>query len=391
MKSKEKAKIVIGIILILSLLVIYIIYSKNISQTTVYASNEKINEVRISKAKKINLENIIISNQQDTTEQIITEEVELEYITEYKNNNELPKETIQVTQEGRTGIQQITKKVKYTENGETQEEIINTITTKAAVNKIVEIGTSNLKISSKVTKGSKVYVTSDRANVMKESDTQSDKITTISKNTELTVREINDDWYQVYIEGQYGWIKSENVTSINPNPIYQAENNVITKCDFNMELNKPSGLSLEQFQKVLTDSKDVNKIFSENAEYFYYIEKQYNINGIFVAAIGIHESGWGTSNISKTKKNLFGYGAYDSSPYSSSYSFETYAEGIDLIARVLVKYYLNPKGTAIYGSEVANGKYYNGNTLTAVNQKYATDQNWANKVYKQMQYLYSKL
>ena len=186
--------------------------------------------------------------------------------------------------------------------------------------------------------------------------------------------------------------KIRNVTIVNPNPTYENQGtNTITKCDFNMALNKPSGLTLEQFKKVLNDSKDVNNVFSENAEYFYYIEKQYNINGIFVAAVGIHESGWGTSNISKNKKNLFGYGAYDSSPYNSSYSFSSYSEGIDLIARVFVKYYLNPSGTAIYGGEIASGKYYNGNTLTAVNQKYATDKNWASKVYNYMEYLYSKI
>ena len=35
-----------------------------------------------------------------------------------------------------------------------------------------------------------------------------------------------------------------------------------------MELNKPSGLTLEQFQKILTDDKDINSIFRDNAEYF---------------------------------------------------------------------------------------------------------------------------
>ena len=158
-----------------------------------------------------------------------------------------------------------------------------------------------------------------------------------------------------------------------------------------MALNKPSGLSLEQFKKVLSDSKDVNGIFSSNAEYFYYIEKQYNINGIFVAAIGIHESGWGTSRIAKNKNNLFGYRAYDSSPYNSASTFETYAEGIDFIARMLVKYYLNPKGIAISNGETAVGTYYNGNTVSAVNKKYATDTGWAEKVYNYMEYLYKKI
>ena len=393
MKSKEK--IILGIILILILAIIYIsilIYSnKNVS----YASNAQISNqsVEISNAEKVDVEQIIAQNQKKDVQQIVTEEIELEYITEYKNNNELSKETIQVIQEGRTGIQQVTKKITYDENGEMHEEEINSIIIKAPVNKIVEIGTSNSKITYKISKGSKIYVISDRAEIMRENNLTSGKITTISKNTEMTVLEVSDNWYKISINGQVGWIKSENVTSVNPNPsTSEGTGNVaIAKCDFNMALNKPSGLSLEQFKKVLSDSKDVNNIFSQNAEYFYYIEQQYNINGIFVAAIGIHESAWGTSRISQNKKNLFGYGAYDSSPYSSSYSFSTYSEGIDLIARVLVKHYLNPKGTAIYGGESATGKYYNGNTVSAVNQKYATDKNWANKVYSYMEYLYSKL
>ena len=393
MKSKEK--IILGIILILILAIIYIsilIYSnKNVS----YASNAQISNqsVEISNAEKVDVEQIIAQNQKKDVEQIVTEEIELEYITEYKNNNELSKETIQVIQEGRTGIQQVTKKITYDENGEMHEEEINSIIIKAPVNKIVEIGTSNSKITYKISKGSKIYVISDRAEIMRENNLTSGKITTISKNTEMTVLEVSDNWYKISINGQVGWIKSENATSVNPNPsTSEGTGNVtIAKCDFNMALNKPSGLSLEQFKKVLSDSKDVNNIFSQNAEYFYYIEQQYNINGIFVAAIGIHESGWGTSKIALNKKNLFGYGAYDSSPYSSSYNFDTYAEGIDLIARVLVKYYLNPAGTAIYGGETASGKYYNGNTVSAVNKKYATDKNWANKVYNYMEYLYKKI
>ena len=161
--------------------------------------------------------------------------------------------------------------------------------------------------------------------------------------------------------------------------------------NINIELNKPSGVSLEQFKKVLNDSKDKNKIFSNNAEYFYYIEKQYNINGIFVAAVGIHESAWGTSKIALQKNNLFGYGAYDSNPYNGAYNFSNYSESIDLISRVFVKYYINPKGTSIYGGETAIGTYYNGATLNGINKKYASDKNWANSVYSHMQYLYNKL
>jgi len=37
------------------------------------------------------------------------------------------------------------------------------------------------------------------------------------------------------------------------------------------------------------------------------------------------------------------------------------------------------------------GAHYNGSNLTAVNQKYASDKSWANKVYNWMEYLYNKI
>lgn len=163
------------------------------------------------------------------------------------------------------------------------------------------------------------------------------------------------------------------------------------KLSFNIALNKKSGFTLEQFTKALTDDKDVNRIFQNNSKYFYYVEDEYNINGIFVAAVGIHESAWGTSKIALNKNNLFGYGAYDSNPYNGAYDFEDYAESIDLVSRVFVKYYINPSGTNIYDRQKANGKYYSGNTLYAVNKRYATDKNWANGVYNHMKYLYNKI
>ncbi len=171
-----------------------------------------------------------------------------------------------------------------------------------------------------------------------------------------------------------------------------SSSNKNNKIEKNIKLNKKSGLTVDDFKKILSNNKnDKYKVFQDNAEYFYYIEQQYNINGVFVAAIGIHESSWGTSKLARNKKNLFGYGAYDKNAYSSAYKYNEYAASIDMIARVLTKHYLNPKGTKIYNDEVATGKFYYGNTIKAVNTKYATDKNWSNAVYKWMNYLYCKL
>ncbi len=416
MKAKEKTKkhvrlniknLIYLFASCIIILYIYIFYNIYFDKNKVYAkevNNEPESNVVISNAKALNMDEIINSNfNVNKKEEYFVEEAELEYITKYNTNPELPKGMMQVVQEGREGTQEITKKRVY-ENGQVvAEEQVSAKVTKAAINKIVEIGGGAYKSNYKVKVGDTVYVTSDRLSVYVEPNDNSEKIATLEKENELKVTEIQNDWYKIVSSYTIGYVKAESTTYINPNSKYEEENtkndnNKVTAnsksktpLSFDMALNKPSGLTLEEFKKVLTDSKDKNKIFQNNAEYFYYIEKQYNINGIFVAAVGIHESSWGTSKLATEKNNLFGYGAYDSNPYNGAYNFSNYSESIDLISRVFVKYYLNPKGTAIYDSEKAQGTYYNGPTLSGVNTKYATDKNWANGVYNHMKYLYNKL
>ncbi len=407
MKSKEKRRkgislkniiIFFGGILVLLYLLIFYNYFFVKSEVLAKEAVSQVTDVKISNKELVNIDEIIKANTENNlSEEYITEEVDLEYITKYEANQELPKGVIQVIQEGREGKQEVVTKITY-ENGQVvSEEQISSKVTKAAVNKIVEIG-QGAGSTYKVKQGDKVYTISDRVEVKLEPNITSEKVATLGKDVELTVVGIDGEWYQITGQGIRGYIKIENTTYVNKEEVVVEKNNeednnsgTITPLSFDIELNKPSGLSLEQFKKILTDSKDVNKVMEKNAEYFYYIEEQYNINGVFVAAVAIHESGWGTSKISKDKYNLFGYGAYDSSPYNSAYEFSNYSESIDLIARVFVKYYLNPKGTSIYDGEQASGKYYNGATLTGVNKKYATDKNWANAVYKHMEYLYNKL
>ena len=404
MSAKEKQKIsnILVIIIVITLLIIAI-YIKFISNKEIYATNEtrmKANNIQISNAPSIDLEEIIQKNtkQLNSKEEIYEKQEELEYITKYRNNTNLPKGRIQVVQEGREGKQEVTIKKIYQDEELIAEEQVASKITKASVNKIVEIGTANYSSNYKAKVGDTLYVTSDRLSVMVQPNEQAKKIATLAKGNELKLLEIQNEWYKISGSGAIGYVKAESTTYIDNSPKTQistktvkSKAELISTLSFDMALNKPSGLTLEQFKKVLSDSKDTNKIFQNNAEYFYYIEQQYNINGVFVAAVGIHESAWGTSQIAKNKKNLFGYGAYDSNPYNDAYHFSGYSESIDLIARVFVKYYINPKGTSIYGGEKAAGTYYNGSTLSGINTRYATDKNWANGVYNHIKYLYNKL
>jgi len=328
--------------------------------------------------------------------EIIETEIELEYITIYETDETLPKGMIQIKQEGRTGIQQIITKKTY-ENGEViSEEKISDKIIKAAINKIVVTGTANYKNDYKVKVGDTLYVTPNTLSVRKEKDVNADKITTLEKNMAVVLIEKGSKWHKISYKNYEGYVLVDSLTHINPNGNFTEEDitdiQEISKLSFDMNVSKPSGLSIEQFKKIFSNQeRDVNKIFENNAQYFYYAEKQYNINGIFLAAIAIHESNWGTSTIAKNKKNLFGYGAVDSNPYGGAYNFSNYSESIDLVARALVKYYLNPSGTKIYNGESASGDYYNGPTISGVNTRYATDSNWKNCVYKYMKLLYENL
>ncbi len=395
--------LILGIVIIIVAFCSFFIVKYKVSKEVVTQSvtnNDKIEWFDDDYEGTININEIIKENVNNQVKEIIeTEVVELEYETQYQNNSNLPKGKIQVLQQGQDGKQELIIKKQYIgEELKSDEQIGRKIIT-PSIDRIVEVGTSSYYDKHIIKIGDIVYATPYELNIRKEAKKDAEVIIKINQNSKLKIEKKQGNWYYVQYNTYYGWVESDCVTYIIPNNITYNNNNVqyskaqlLASLSKNMKLNKPSGLTLEQFEKIFAnESKDKNGVFKDNAKYFYYIEQSYGINGVFVAAIGIHESNWGQSKIAINKKNLFGYGAYDMSAYTSAYSYNGYEAGIDMIARVLTKNYLNPKGTSIYNGEIATGKYYNGCTLEGVNKKYATDKNWANSVYSWMKYLYNKL
>ena len=114
-----------------------------------YASVEAENEEVTSNLQgNINIIDILKKNtSRDYHEEYFIEEKDLEYLTTYQDNPDLPKGMVQVLQEGRDGTQKVTTKKTY-ENGELMgEEVVGSQIIKAAINKVVQVGTS--KYSSK--------------------------------------------------------------------------------------------------------------------------------------------------------------------------------------------------------------------------------------------------
>ena len=375
-----------------------VFFPKNTSFTQSYAKEvtvEEISEYELNR-HRLNMQSIISENaDMNRVKEQVTEERDIEFITEYNNNPTLPKSEEIVKQEGSLGKENVTA-IKTYENGNFVEEIIlDKEKLVEPVSKIIDIGTSEFLAKHKVHIGDIMYLVND-TNLKETTDDSSKDIAEIKKHLDIKLLELpSEEWCKVSFDNIEGYIKTSNLTSSYTTPNIVEKNRIqriLIKVNIDIELNRTSGLTLNDYKKIFTDiPNDRNKIFQNNYTAFYNAEKKYNMNGIFLASIAIHESGWGTSQIANEKKNLFGYGSYDATPYESSFEFEDYSEGIETVAKSLVKYYLNPSGTKIYDGETAAAWYYNGPTLKGVNTRYASDSEWHAKVFTYMETLYNRL
>ncbi len=393
MKIKNAVVIVICIIFVITI---------TASASKIFASNSDTQDMQVqieSNSQKIEIEDIIKDNiKTQEVKELVTENRKIDFKTTYQENENLPKDEQQIVQEGIYGnkIVTVVKTYERVQGRQTfkEENILNTTVTKNPVEQIIEVGTSEILGKFRVHLGDTMYTIADIP-LRDAANQNANIICTIGKYLDVKIIGVEGNYIHVQYLENIGYVDSNMLVSEFTNPEYVQKcimQKTLNEVNFDMDVSKPSGLTLEQFKQILSNNpKDINKIFENNAQVFYYVEQKYNINGLLLAAMGIHESAWGTSKISKDKQNLFGYGAYDHDAYNSAFTFNGYQEGIETVARALAKNYLNPPGTIIYGGETATGQYYNGTTIKSINIRYATDENWANAVFNIMEGLYGKL
>ena len=107
MKSKRKTLLSMGVFLITLSIIFVAIFIKTSNKNESLATNsENVEEKTYEKAniEEFNIDEIINNNTAEPIrEEIVSEEVDLEYTTIYQNSNSIPKGKIQVSQEGRDG------------------------------------------------------------------------------------------------------------------------------------------------------------------------------------------------------------------------------------------------------------------------------------------------
>jgi beta-N-acetylglucosaminidase len=126
----------------------------------------------------------------------------------------------------------------------------------------------------------------------------------------------------------------------------------------------PSGFSATRFERAFAGTP-----LAGIGEALVQAEELYGINSLVLAAITVHESGWGSSRLAQDKNNLAGLGAYDGAEYSCGIAFDSRAESVMYLAQLLATHY------------APGGKYYGGShDLRGIGVKYASDPGWAAKV-----------
>lgn len=393
-KEKVNGQIILKIsivwILVLAMIVsLLIAFFKNY----VFASDNNIDTENdnSSKEEQVNVEpnqnsvdilELMVQNNY-ANKKLVNEERSIDFATEKQNDDQIPKGEEVVETKGEKGTKQVTALQQYDEKTLVGEEIIESIVTKEPKNEIIHVGTSEFLEKLKIHIGDEVYLL-EKSDLKKEANKKSDTLTTINRYLNLEVLEVSNEWTKVKYKDNEGYLQNDKLTSESQTPKIKEKNRIAKLkegLNINMNLNQVSGLNLNDFKTVLGyNASDRNNIFSDNVEAFYNAEQKYQVNGIFLASIAIHESAWGTSYLATQKKNLFGYKAYDRDPINSAQDFASYEDCINTVAEALSKNYFS-----------TTGSFYNGTTVQAVNTKYASDKAWYTKVYSYMEYLYEKL
>ena len=140
-----------------------------------------------------------------------------------------------------------------------------------------------------------------------------------------------------------------------------------------MDLSKRTGLSKEDFKKVIKNLKqDKSKFFYENADTIYDLCEKYEINEIFFCGLIVAESGWNIAGNHRSTHN------YISLMYKGKLiRYSSTEEGLEVAAKKLNQNYLTP-----------GGKFYNGKTIAGVQKRFCpASSTWDDLVYGSMKYV----
>jgi len=187
------------------------------------------------------------------------------------------------------------------------------------------------------------------------------------ENTEIKINNKTTNYDRGYISTSRG--KINRVIKIEQTYTKLKDVKIIK----NMDLTQRTGLSKEDFRKVIKNLKsDKSKFFYRNADTIYDLCEKYQINEMFFCGLIAAESGW---NIAGNHRSTHNYISLMYKGKLIKYSSEK--EGLEVAAKKLHNNYLT-----------VGGKYYNGKTINGVQKRFCpASDTWDDLVYGCMKYI----
>lgn len=235
----------------------------------------------------------------------------------------------------------------------------------------------------------KTFLINTNLNVRKAADIESTKLTVIPKGKIVTpTHKVSNGWYKVTYSGKTGYVSGNYIQEVRTgDPLTSRKGYQF------IDLRTKSKVKASQIDKYIASyvsSTGKKSVLTGKGQAFIDAGNKYGVNALFLAAHAIHESAYGTSNISLGKYNLFGFGAYDATPFIAAYRFKNVDQNIEYIAQELKASYLNANNWKHMGyhlgfsTKTMNNARINENS-EGMNFYYASDPNWGKGIAAHME------
>lgn len=234
----------------------------------------------------------------------------------------------------------------------------------------------------------KTFVTVASLHVRESANSESKSLNLISNATLLyPTHKVSNGWYKVSSNGKTGYVSGEFIKDvITGDPLHRNGYQFV-------DLRKPSNASAAQIDQYINRflKNEKESVLKGKGQAFINAGNKYGVNALYLAAHAILESGYGTSNISLGKYNLFGFGAYDATPFIGAVRFASIEQNIEYIAQEIKATYLNPLSWKYKGAILGfSTRTIKDNTRvdansTGMNFYYASDIKWGQKIASHMQ------
>lgn len=209
-------------------------------------------------------------------------------------------------------------------------------------------------------------VIADYSRFRTEPNYDSEVILLFRKGMTFEIIERQWNWLKINYNGKEGFIDMSLVEQYQENPPYEVykEPKVQKQVDgiphYNpYNLRELSNLSESQIHKMLEGSA-----LQSLSKAYYYAEKKYNVNAIFLIALNSEESGHGRSYLARTYNNIGGV-----KKGNSWRRFDNWGESLNYIANLINTAYLTE-----------GGAHYNGPSIWNVNTKYCEGTTWSRNI-----------